>query len=480
MKLHRLATPVLILSLAGCAGPKMPFQHQDPGLEPVQQAYDDLIQNYVDPPDSAALLQAAYDGAKGAVASSGGDDAGLAAPSWAQDPSSNWDRFSQAYNQLTGKYGKNLGSDTIEYAAIRGMAGSLKDCQTSYFDPTAIKQRQAELAGQQQFGGVGVLMKNIPGHPTVLRVLEGPAKATDIKPGDEIVAVDGKSVQGETFEQVRNSIRGPQGSSVTITVKRPGSNGTMDFQIARAQIQAPIVDAAILGGAVGYLHLYSFPQGIAAQIDNALNVFAQRGVESIILDVRANTGGDQATILSVMGRFVKTGGPIETQIERTGDSKSFGVDPSLYWSNPVPLVVMADDDTQSGGEMFAKAMQEEGGYKVIGVPTAGCASSAKMFDLSDGSGIEISTGKIVSGNGDNINRVGVKPDQNVPYPVEDLAAGRDPQLTAAINAAHGAAVQAGTTTPPPSAGQPPASSQVPSVVKPIGQPSAPGAIPIIK
>ncbi|MFI5269633.1 MAG: S41 family peptidase, partial [Chloroflexota bacterium] len=337
MKLHRLAAPFLIVSLAGCAGPKMPFQHQDPGLDPIQQAYDDLTQNYVDPPSSTMLLQGAYDGAKAVLADNGIQDAGLAGPTWADSASSNWDRFAQAYNQLTDKYAASLGSDKLEYAAIHGMAGSLKDCQTSYFDPAALKQRQGELAGQQQFGGVGVLMKNIPGHPTVLRVLDGPAKSTDIKPGDEIVAVDGKAVTGETFEQVRNSIRGPQGSTVTITVKRPGSNGTLDFQIARAQIQAPIVDAAILGGTIGYLHLYSFPAGIADQVDNALKVFAQRGVESIILDVRANTGGDQATILAVMGRFIKSSDPVETQIERAGDRKSFGVDPSLYWSRPFPL-----------------------------------------------------------------------------------------------------------------------------------------------
>src|SRR6185437_15121392 len=101
--------------------------------------------------------------------------------------------------------------------------------------------------------------------------------------------VDGSSVQGQTFEQVRNKIRGPQGSPVIVTVKRPGSDGTKDFTISRAQIQAPIVDIGLAGnGTVGYLHLYSFPQAMPQELDQAIQFFDQRNVQSIILDLRAN------------------------------------------------------------------------------------------------------------------------------------------------------------------------------------------------
>jgi len=368
MKIARAVAPILlILALGACSGPSLPFQAKhDPSLAPIQTAYNALMDNYVDQPSPALLLEGAYQGARQVLASQGIQDSELSAPGWDNSQSSaNWDRFSTAYDQLAAKYAGRVGSNNLEYGAINGMADSLKDCQTRYYPPAALQQRQAEVNGQQQFGGIGVLMRNIPGHPTVLRVLDGPARSSGLKPGDEIVAVDGKSTAGQTFEDVRNSIRGPEGQPVKITVKRPGTANTLDFSIPRAQIQAPILDAAILGGSVGYIHLYSFPANIAGQIDNALSVMDQRNVDSVIFDVRANTGGDQQAILQVLSRFVKGGTTVETQLDRSGQKTPYTVDGSSYWQNPKPLVVLADNDTQSGGEMFAKAMQEEGGYQGI-------------------------------------------------------------------------------------------------------------------
>ncbi|MBV8086859.1 MAG: PDZ domain-containing protein, partial [Chloroflexi bacterium] len=315
--------------------------------------------------------------------------------------------------------------------------------------------------------GIGVLMKNIPGHPTVLRILDGPAKSSGLQPGDEIVAVDGKSTQGQAFEDVRNSIRGPAGQTVTLTVKRPGSNGAQDFTIQRAQIQAPIVEAAILGGTIGYMHIYSFPQGVQTQIANALQTFEQRGATSVIVDVRTNTGGDHQTILSTLSLFIKSG-QVESELLRNGQAQAFNVDGTSFWKNPKPLVVLADDDTQSGGELFAKAMQEEGGYQVVGTKTSGCTASAKLFDLGNGAGIEISTGKIVSGKGVDINRAGVTPDVVQSYPVEDLAAGRDPQLTAAVQVLQGQAAGGASARPSAAASAQPTASSPAGASQPAG------------
>ncbi|MBV9119946.1 MAG: PDZ domain-containing protein, partial [Chloroflexi bacterium] len=436
MKFARAATPLLlILALSACSGPSLPFQSNgtaDTGS--IQKGFQALMDNYVDQPRPEALLQAAYQGALKAVTDQGLQPSGLQAPSWTSGQAANWDRFVQAYGQLAGKYAPNVGSDKLQDAALSSMAASLKDCLTEYYNADAFKQRQVELTGQQGFGGIGVLMRNIPGHPTVQRILDGPAQSSGMKPGDEIVAVDGKPVSGETFEQVRNSIRGPQGQPVKISVKRPGAAQTLDFTINRAQIQAPIVDAAIIQGNVGYIHLYSFPTGIVQEVDHALDVFSQNGVTSVVFDVRANTGGDQQSILQVLSRFIKTG-TVEQQIERGGATTPFAVDGSSFWKNPRPLIVLADQDTQAGGESFVKAMQEEGGYRVLGTQTAGCAASAKVIDMGGGAAMEISTGKIVSGKGADINRSGVKPDQAVEFPVADLAAGQDPQLSAALQVA---------------------------------------------
>ncbi|MBV8086800.1 MAG: PDZ domain-containing protein, partial [Chloroflexi bacterium] len=257
----------------------------------MQKAYQDLLDNYVDQPDPGLLLTGALQNVQQTLSSHGVSGGAVQIPAWAKDSNADWSQFSNIFSPLDSRYGAQVGAGTLQNAAMSGMANSLNDCLTHYYDPASLTQRQAELNGQQNFAGIGVLMKNIPGHPTVLRILDGPAKSSGLQPGDEIAAVDGKSTQGQAFEDVRNSIRGPAGQTVTLTVKRPGSNGTQDFTIQRAQIQAPIVEAAILGGTIGYMHIYSFPQGVQTQIANALQIFEQRGATRVMIVVRTKTGG---------------------------------------------------------------------------------------------------------------------------------------------------------------------------------------------
>ncbi|MFI5267334.1 MAG: hypothetical protein ACHQ7M_08165, partial [Chloroflexota bacterium] len=142
MKLHRAAMPLLILSLAACAGPRLPWQRDDPSLDTIHAAYDTLMGSYVDEPSPLLLLNAAYESSRQVLADAGVHDNELQPPTWSDGQAANWDRFLQAYSQITGKYGKQVGSDKLEYAAINGMAGSLKDCQTRFFDPAALKARQ--------------------------------------------------------------------------------------------------------------------------------------------------------------------------------------------------------------------------------------------------------------------------------------------------------------------------------------------------
>src|SRR5579884_3510402 len=125
MNPRRLALVLLIPLLSACAGPRLPFQHQEATLDPIQQAYDDLLQNYVDPPDSAALLSSAYGGVKQTLTDAGVQDSGVGDPSLAPNQSSNWDHFATAYNQVADKFGKTVGANKLEYAAITAMAGSL-------------------------------------------------------------------------------------------------------------------------------------------------------------------------------------------------------------------------------------------------------------------------------------------------------------------------------------------------------------------
>ncbi len=469
--MNRVLAPLLsvTLLLSACAGPSLPFNQGDPSVVPIQQAYNALIENYIDPPDSVALLQAAYQGALQVLTSAGVRDVELRPPNLVAGKSDNLDQFLSAYKQITDKYASKVHSDRLEYGVISQMAASLKDCQTNFFDPAAYVQQQS----QQTFSGIGVILKNIPDHPTILRVLDGPAQRAGLRPGDEILAVDGQPTAGQPFPVLRNRVRGPQGSTVTIKVSRLGVTEPMNFQINRDQVQAPIIEAAVIGGNTGYIHIYSFPPSMLAELDNALAVFDQRGVRSIILDLRANTGGDQQTVLSAASHFVQ-GSTVEIQVDRAGKRMPFQADPAFYWKQPKPIALLADDDTTAGGEIFVKAFQEAGVGPVVGAQTAGCATTAHTFELTDGSALDISIGKVLSGKGAEINHVGITPDTAVDYPVNDLAQGNDPQLLAAFQKLQ----PAGTLPATPSLSlppNPPTSPTQPSVTRsaaPSARPSS--------
>src|SRR2546427_8437420 len=128
--MHRAVLPLLILLLTACAGPKLPWQRQDPSIDPIHSAYEVLISNYVDAPNPVLLLGSAYEGIRQVLAEASIRDAELQPPVWAEGANANWDRFLKSYTQITDKYANRVGSDKLEYAAISSMAGALKDCQT--------------------------------------------------------------------------------------------------------------------------------------------------------------------------------------------------------------------------------------------------------------------------------------------------------------------------------------------------------------
>ncbi|MHB8619245.1 MAG: S41 family peptidase [Chloroflexota bacterium] len=463
-----------VLLLSACARPSLPGGHDGPTVAPVHAAYTDLMSKYVDRPSPSVLLGGAYKGLEEVLARAGIKDSHLQAPVLNGGQSGDWNSFRQVYNRAIATYGQRIGADKLEYGAIRQMANSLKDCQTRFLSPAEVQQQRQELSGQQAFGGIGVIMKNSSGHPTLLRVMNGPARKAGLRPGDEVIGVNGHPTSGDSFAAVRDSIRGPRGTEVTLLVRRPGVAQPISFRMTRGQVQAPVLDAAILANRVGYLHFYSFPTNVLTQLDAALRVFDQRNVAGIILDVRANSGGDQQTIVEAVSRFAKSG-VVEVEVQRNGQRTPLEVDPSVYWQSPKPLALLADGDTQSGGEIFAKALQERG-VPVFGLPTAGCAASGHTFPLGDGSALEISTAKILSGQGAEINHVGIVPNHRVAYPTSELAAGQDPQLAAAL----AYFLQPGAGGQP--AVRPAPAAALPPLVKPFLRPGAlsNGPVPIVK
>ncbi|MDP9373330.1 MAG: S41 family peptidase [Chloroflexota bacterium] len=408
----------------------------------VEQAVAAVLDHYVDPLNSGDLFGAAYDGALETLRAAGkasGGQAGQPAqrPSFTGDRKRDAEIFRGAYLALLGPAGAEAGQTAVAYGAIRGMVERVDECHTSFLTPEQYAQFTAHLQGQENYGGIGVSIRGQERPVTIGEVFRGsPAEAAGLRRGDAILAVDGTDVTGLGVDQVGPLVRGPEGSQVRLTIRRPGEAAPRDVTITRARITVPVFTSSIEPGPngtkVGYMHLYSFSEGAEKELQKALEEFERAGVTGWVLDLRDNGGGLITTLSAISSRFVKDGKPVAYAISRGEEPDPIKTDKKLFFKNQQPFAVLINEGSASSSEAFASAAQDYGFARLFGETSAGCLGGASDFPLADGSAMQITVAKVVSPQRREINRVGVKPDETVEEDGTNRAGG-DPVLDAAIN-----------------------------------------------
>jgi carboxyl-terminal processing protease len=315
------------------------------------------------------------------------------------------------------------------------MALSIDDCHTAYFPPEQFRLQQQWIQGQMQFGGIGAsLRKPKPNDPLVIwRVFSGsPAEKAGLKSGDVIAEVDGRDVSPMTVQTVVDLIRGPLGKTVQLTVLSGASATRHSISVVRAQIQPPSVEYRMLDGKIGYVQIYGFPSNLAAQVKGALDALERQGAVSRVIDVRDNGGGALDAVTQVASMFVPKGTLLYYLYDADGKRTDYVADGSVR-SRQIPTVILTNDGTGSGGEIFAAVLREQGIARLVGGTTAGCVGTGQVFPIAGGGGLQITVAQLLTGRGKMLNRIGVIPDVAVDLPYQDLINSRDPQLQSAID-----------------------------------------------
>jgi carboxyl-terminal processing protease len=358
--------------------------------------------------------------------------------------------YEEALKDIRSSY---VGRDSVTdkqllYGSIKGMVDSLGDTNhTRFLTPEEYAAMTSQLSGK--VAGIGVLLNQENGTTTVQRVIpDSPADKAGMKAGDTIVAVDGKSTAGATFDELAAEIRGDPGTKVTITVIHAGSTAQVDIDITRAVITAPLVDWGMVPGTtVADIALYEFSDGAADQIETAIAAASKAGATAIVLDLRGNPGGLADEARSVASEFLSSG-VIYQEEDASGKRTSIKADRS-WTATTLPMVVLVDHDTASAAEIVAGALQDNGRARVIGVTTVGTGTVLQPFVLSDGSVLLLGVADWLTPLGHRIFGVGITPDQTVAMPtggqpidpinLEGMSALRmqsssDSQLLAAVKA----------------------------------------------
>jgi carboxyl-terminal processing protease len=333
--------------------------------------------------------------------------------------------FTEVLSLVQSNYVEDVDSKKLIDGAIKGMLRTL-DPHTSYMPPEVYKEMQVETEGQ--FGGLGIEITVRDDQLTVVSPIEDtPAFRAGLKAGDRILKIDGEPTKDLTLLDAVRKMRGPRGTSVTITIMRDDFDAPKDFTITRDVIKIHSVSARKLEGDIGYVRLRNFHKTTVEELEEALHELEEQKITGLVLDLRNNPGGLLNQAVEVVDRFVGkdqlivyTQGRIRNQNMRF---TSKGDRPHLDY----PLVILVNGGSASASEIVAGALQDLGRAIVLGTQTFGKGSVQTIIPLSDGSGLRLTTARYYTPKGYLIQGKGITPDIKVENkPVEKAEA---PQAT---------------------------------------------------
>lgn len=342
--------------------------------------------------------------------------------------------FWDAYNKLHLNFinPDEINDQKIIYGAINGMAKSLGDPYTDFFDPSQAKIFQQDLLGS--FEGIGVEVGTKKEQLTIIAPLEGsPGEKAGLKAGDVIVKIDGKSTYDMTIDQAVSLIRGKRGTEVTLTIFRDGWDQTKDVKIIRETIKIDSISWKLKDENIAYIKIHHFSQSLPDDFKRVAREILSSPVTKIVLDLRNNPGGYLEICQNIAGWFLKTGETVV--IEDFGNRKEqkyYKAEGNGAFSD-YSLVVLINEGSASASEILAGALRDNRNIKLVGQKSFGKGSVQEVVNLQDkASFLKITIAKWLTPKGSSISEVGLTPDIKVKMEDGDTLLEKDTQLEKAL------------------------------------------------
>lgn len=308
--------------------------------------------------------------------------------------------------QIDGDKAGKIDNDKMYYGALKGLVASVGDPFTRFVDPKALEDEQVEIEGE--YGGLGIYITTKDGHTTVIAPIENtPADKVGVKPLDEIIKVDEKSVYGLPSDDVVKLLRGPANTEVKIWVRRKGKDALIPFTIIREIIKIKSVRTEMIDD-IAYVKINQFNMKTDREMAEAIKLANSKKAKGILLDLRNNPGGLLDTCINVASQF-QDGGPVVGMRGRF-DKANETIYADKGKSTKLPLVVLVNEGSASASEILAGTIKDNKRGTIVGTKTFGKGSVQTLFNLPDKSGVYITIARYHTPSGFVIDQKGLEPD----------------------------------------------------------------------
>lgn len=350
--------------------------------------------------------------------------------------STDYNKLEDLENLILTSFAGDADKTKIEDAAADAMVNAMGD-RWSYYVPASELPSFLENS-ENAYVGIGVTVQATDDNSGLMVIAVqpgGPAEEAGVQVGDVIIQVDGESAQDRTVTEISAMIKGEEGTVVSITVLRSGEGITMS--ITRKRMETTVASSKLLNEHVGLVTIQNFDERCADETIAAIKALLNQGADMLLFDVRNNPGGYVDELTKVLDYLLPEGNLIRT-VGTDGSDETVTSDADCV---KVPMAVLVNENTYSAAELFAVDLSEYGVARIFGQKTSGKGFFQQVFQFSDGSAAGISVGRYYTSQGNNLEGIGLTPDEEIKLDDESeallyngmLEPENDAQLQAALS-----------------------------------------------
>ena len=321
----------------------------------------------------------------------------------------NLDTRVQLIKEYIDKYylGEIKEEDMIE-SAIKGYVAGLGDEYTAYLTKAEYEELMVDVNGN--YVGIGIYMtQDRDGNVVVLLPIEGsPAEEAGLKTGDIITKVNGEECIGMELNLVANKVKGEEGTTVDLEILREGE--IISKTIERRTVEIKTIENKILDNNIGYIEILSFDSGCSNKIELILNDYINRGIKSIIIDLRDNGGGVVSEATDIADLFLENNSNIMIEFDNNGNTIITKSKKESIISSDIKIVILTNENTASAAEILVGALKDNNIAEIVGTKTFGKGVMQELVPVSSGGALKLTIREFCTPNGNKINKEGIEPD----------------------------------------------------------------------